>query len=126
MEATANTDAAEQTTEVAEPTTPPTPLSPSGYSMHLLFDAPDLLNPDEFSDVSLLVDGQTLYTCKGILASASPVWRRMFVADFKEKGSSKIPLPGKSFTDIHELLLCISPAIQKPIASMFIKHVICI
>ena len=54
----------------------------------------------------------------GILASASPVWRKMFTSDFKEKAAREISLPGKKFDEMHELLLCISPAIQKPITGI--------
>ena len=78
----------------------------------------DLTEPDEFSDVTLVVGERKLYYCRGILASTSPVWKKMFVSDFKEKDAKEIPLPGKSFEDIQELLYCIYPAIQKPISGI--------
>ena len=100
----------DETAPAGSPLTPISPILPA-----FVFDTPDLTQPDDFSDVTLLVEGRRLFTCRGILASASPVWRKMFTSDFKEKDASEIPLPGKSFTEVHELLLCISPAIQKPI-----------
>ncbi len=59
------------------------------------------------------------YILADILASASPVWRKMFTSDFQEKGAQEIPLPGKTFNEIHEMLLCISPAIQKPVSGEY-------
>ena len=72
-------------------------------------------NPDEFSDVTLVVEGRKLYTSRAILASASPVWRAMLTSEFKEKTQPEIPLPGKSYRDVCELLLCITPGINKEI-----------
>lgn len=95
------------------PTTPTTPITPISYTGGL--ELLDLTQPDDFSDVTLVIEDKQLYTCRGILASASPVWRRMFVAEFKEKVAKEIPLPDKQFDEVMELLLCISPAIQKPI-----------
>jgi len=89
-----------------------------GISPDCSVDVPDLTQPDDFSDVILLVGERRLYTCRGILASASPVWRRMFTAGFKEKEAKEIPLPGKNFDDVVELLLCVTPAIQKPISGI--------
>ena len=82
-------------------------------------DTVDLTSPDDFTDVIIVVEGRNLYTSKGILASASPVWRRMFVSDFKERDAEKIPLPGKKFDDVLELLMCISPAIQRPVTGTY-------
>ena len=79
-------------------------------------EIPDLTTPDDFSDVILIVEGRKLYTCRGILGSVSPVWRRMFISGFREKEAKEIPLPGKLFHDVLELLYCVSPAIQKPVA----------
>ena len=42
----------------------------------------------------------------------------MFTAGFKEKEAKEIPLPGKNFDDVVELLLCVTPAIQKPISGI--------
>ena len=80
-------------------------------------DIPDPTQPDDFTDIVLVVAGRRLYTCRGLLASASPVWRRMLFKDgFLEKDGREIPLPGKTFEDMLELLLCITPATQKPIS----------
>lgn len=40
---------------------------------------------DEFTDVALLVDGESLFTNRSLLAFASPVFSCMFTAEFKEK-----------------------------------------
>lgn len=39
----------------------------------------------DFTDVELLVDGQSLHTSKSLLALASPVFNCMFTSEFKEK-----------------------------------------
>ena len=75
---------------------------------------PDPTQQQEYTDIVLVVDGQRLYTCRGLLAMASPVWRRMFAGGFAEKDAKEIPLPGKTFEDMLELLKCITPGILKP------------
>ena len=47
----------------------------------------------------------------------------MFTSDFKEKEAGEIPLPGKKFEEVHELLKCISPAIQKPVDGKDLGHI---
>ena len=51
----------------------------------------------------------------GLLAMVSPVWRTMLTGNFKEKDAGEIPLPGKRFDEVQELLLCISPATQNTV-----------
>ena len=41
---------------------------------------------------------------------ASPVFEKMFTSEFQEKGNNEIPLPGKSSTEVKELLLLIYPS----------------
>lgn len=43
------------------------------------------------------------------LATASPVFKRMFISDFLERSSSQIPLPDKNAEEILELLKIIYP-----------------
>ena len=81
----------------------------------MYFDETPITNPDEFSDVTLIAEGRKLYTSRAILASASPVWRTMLTSEFKEKNQPEIPLPGKSYREVCELLLCVTPGINKDI-----------
>ncbi|XP_025111213.1 uncharacterized protein LOC112574383 [Pomacea canaliculata] len=64
---------------------------------------------DDLSDVTLEVEGRRLYVNKILLMIHSPVFNKMFTADFKEKCSSEIPLPGKKFSTMVELLEQIYP-----------------
>ena len=48
--------------------TPITPGTPSAY-ISFMFDPPDLTEPDDFSDVTLVVEGKSLYTCRGMYDS---------------------------------------------------------
>ena len=70
---------------------------------------------DPFVDVTLLVEGTRFHAHRSILALWSPVFSRMFTADFREKTAQQIPLPGKKANDINELLLVIYPTSAKPI-----------
>ena len=45
----------------------------------------------------------------------SPVFKKMFSSEFREKTASEIPLPGKTATEIKEMLLVIYPT-SKPIS----------
>ena len=70
-------------------------------------------SPNELFDITLLIGEDKLYTSRMILSCASPVWRRLFTSDFKEKSTSEIPLPGKKYSAVLELLLCITPGFRK-------------
>ena len=70
---------------------------------------------DPFVDVTLLVEGRRFHAHRNILGLWSPVFSRMFTADFREKTAQQIPLPGKKANDINELLLVIYPTSAKPI-----------
>ena len=71
--------------------------------------------PSELFDITLVLGEEKLYTSRLILNFASPVWRKMLTSDFKEKSSSEIPLPEKSYQAVLEMLLCITPGINKHI-----------
>ena len=98
----------------------PAQLTNSGITTNdcqpeVAFDDTPLTNGSEFSDVTLVVEGRKLYTSRLILASASPVWRALLTSELKEKNQPEIPLPGKPYRDVCELLLCITPGIKKQI-----------
>lgn len=69
----------------------------------------------DFSDVVLLVEGTRFHVHRGILAMWSPVFSRMFTADFKEKTAQILPLPEKKASEIREMLLVIYPTSAKQI-----------
>ena len=77
-------------------------------------DEPNFSSPWHMSDVTLVVEQQLLHTHRGILSMSSPVFERMFNADFREKSATEIPLPGKKAHEIRELLLVLYPT-AKPI-----------
>ena len=69
----------------------------------------------DFSDVVLLVEGIRFHAHRSILAMWSPVFSRMFTADFKEKTAQTLPLPEKKASEIREMLLVIYPTSAKQI-----------
>lgn len=72
--------------------------------------------PDEYTDVTFLVEQKKLYSNRIMLGMASPVLKAMFMEEqFKEHDGSPIPLPGKSFNDFMELLIAIRPGNMKPV-----------
>ncbi|XP_052711184.1 uncharacterized protein LOC128185623 [Crassostrea angulata] len=58
-------------------------------------------------DIILVVEGIQLHVRKEVLADNSPVFKRMFEADFKEKHQKKIPLPKENIEDFEEFLCLI-------------------
>ncbi|XP_053376980.1 uncharacterized protein LOC128547802 [Mercenaria mercenaria] len=81
-----------------------------------------VVNPDhDFTtkswkeDFCFIVEEKRLYVAKVVLALASPVFERLFQADFKEKDETEIELPGKKFEDVSEFLNCIYPSVMKAV-----------
>ncbi|XP_078343018.1 BTB and MATH domain-containing protein 36-like [Oculina patagonica] len=66
--------------------------------------SPDFSAQWKFSDVILVVEEQRFHVHRSTLAIWSPVFETMFTADFKEKNSDEISLPGKKASEIKELL----------------------
>ena len=66
--------------------------------------------PDKTSDVTFIVEGKELHFCKSFLAASSPVFEKMFSSDFKEKESSAIPLPDKTYEEMDIFLQQFHPA----------------
>lgn len=76
---------------------------------------PDFTSPDEMSSVTFIIEEHKLYVHREILAAWSPVFKSMFVRDFKEREMKEIELPEKRVDDFVELLHCIYPPI-KPVS----------
>lgn len=55
-------------------------------------------------DIILVVEGIKLHVNKQVLADNSPVFKRMFEADFKEKHQKKIHLPNENIEDFEQFL----------------------
>lgn len=72
----------------------------------------DFTISDPLSSVTLEVEDQLLYVHKEVLAVWSPVFRSMFLGNFKESKESSIPLPGKKVDEFVELLHCMYPPIK--------------
>ncbi|XP_025111313.1 kelch-like protein 15 isoform X1 [Pomacea canaliculata] len=64
---------------------------------------------DQHSDITLVVEGRKLHVHKTLLMLHSPVFERMLLADFKEKGSGEIQLPGKKYSAVFDFLEQIYP-----------------
>ena len=75
----------------------------------------DFSQPWEQSDLVLLVEGKPLHVHRLILSMSSPVFSRMLRGDFKEKTARSIPLPGKKYDQVREMLLAIYPTAWKSI-----------
>ena len=60
--------------------------------------------PWKLSDVVLIVEEERLHVHRAVLAIASPVFEKMFTSEFQEKDKNEIRLPGKSSTEVKELL----------------------
>lgn len=79
------------------------------------------MEPHRFSqktwkeDIVLVVEGKKFHVNRAILGTASPVFDRMFEADFKEREMTEIPLPDKKYSDVEEFLLCIYPDCLKDV-----------
>ncbi|XP_062577714.1 BTB and MATH domain-containing protein 36-like isoform X1 [Saccostrea cucullata] len=61
------------------------------------------------TDIALIIEGKKMYTVKSILSLASPVFKTMFSSNFKEKNVMEIELPGKTYRDFENFLMCLSP-----------------
>jgi len=77
---------------------------------------PNLTFP--YTDGALEVEGQKIYVPKTVLAEASPVFKRMFESEFKEKNMEVIQLPEKKVADVTEFLKCLYPFINFPITGL--------
>lgn len=76
----------------------------------------DFTQPDQFSDITLIVEGTNLFVHRSYLAEWSAVWRKMFLEDYGNPEDAKeIFLPDKKLNEIIELLHSIY-ATQKPIS----------
>ena len=84
---------------------------------------PDFANEDELSSLTLVLDSHKLYVHREVLAAWSPVFKSMFVNDFKEKNATQIELPGKNADDFIELLHCIYPPIKEITGKSIIYHI---
>ena len=85
-----------------------------------------LLTPNEWTDVTLIVERKKIYSSRAILASASRVWNSVLLKEFQDNDTEKnkeseINLPHKVYRDVIELLLCITPSINKLITSRCIN-----
>ena len=82
----------------------------------------DLRGFDVPTDIVFIVEGHKLYLNKGILASASPVFKKMFHADFKD--NIPIEISGKKCTDFVAFLSCIYPSMMDTLNEENIERIL--
>ena len=70
---------------------------------------------DVTASITFIVENRELHASKEVLALCSPVFRKMFELDFRERLATSIPLPDKCYKDFVEFLLCIYPDTLKPL-----------
>lgn len=76
----------------------------------------DFTQPDELSDLTLVIGGTPLHVHKQYLAEWSPVWRQMFLEECSSpQDLHEIAMPDKNLQEVTELLHCIYST-QKPIS----------
>ena len=75
---------------------------------------PNFSEPWHMSDAILVVEGERFHVHRSTLSMCSPVFERMFTADFQEKNLTEIQLPDKKASEIEELLLMSYPH-SKPV-----------
>lgn len=78
-------------------------------------DLPDFSEPWLLSDVVLAVEEKKIHVHRSMLALWSPVFAKMFTAQFKEQTADEIPLPEKKASEIKEMLQVIYPTIGKEV-----------
>ncbi|XP_062568616.1 uncharacterized protein LOC134230784 [Saccostrea cucullata] len=80
-----------------------------------IFKTPDEQEVDYFpydpdlTDLTLIVEGRKIHVIKAVLMDASPVFRKMFTDDFKEKNEAEVCLSGKEYSSFILFLRCIFP-----------------
>jgi hypothetical protein len=68
----------------------------------------DFTQRDEFSDVTLKVEGTSLFVHRQYLAEWSGVWRKLFLSECEDPSASiEIVLEDKTLEDVTQLLQCI-------------------
>ncbi|CAF0734342.1 unnamed protein product [Brachionus calyciflorus] len=83
----------------------------------------DFSKPTTMCDVLLIVENKKLYCNRAMLSIWSPVFETMFKSNFKEKESSEVNFPDKTYDDIHELLRVIYPP-NKPITAANVEKML--
>ncbi|XP_061186699.1 uncharacterized protein LOC133194809 [Saccostrea echinata] len=89
-------------------------------SFHIECSTADQTEPDnsevdyfpydpEVTDLTLIVEEKKIHVAKVVLMDASPVFRKMFTDDFKEKNAAEVHLPGKEYSSFVSFLRCICP-----------------
>lgn len=73
------------------------------------------IEEEGITDIALVVEDEKLYVSKALLSIVSPVFKKMFLSNFKEVDAKELPLPGKKFKDVLEFLKVVYPNMQKPL-----------
>ncbi|KAL4238989.1 hypothetical protein ACF0H5_003693 [Mactra antiquata] len=72
-------------------------------------DVKDFTQKFAMDDLTLKIEGKSLFVSKWVLSLVSPVFKKMLESDFKEGRSNEIELPGKSYASFYQFLKAIYP-----------------
>ncbi|KAK3100356.1 hypothetical protein FSP39_018648 [Pinctada imbricata] len=75
-----------------------------------------------YTDITLIVEDKPIHTNKGFLMAASPIFKTMFLSAYKEKKAKKIPLPGKTYSDVVQFLQYLSQDVYTPFTGKIQLH----
>ncbi|CAH1788253.1 unnamed protein product [Owenia fusiformis] len=85
---------------------------------------PDFGQPHNLSDIILCIGERCLHAHRAVLMQWSPVFKAMFSSDFQEKGAKQIPLPGKEYDEVLDLLCYIYPPCKQSISADNVRHMV--
>ena len=80
-------------------------------------------------DLKLIVEGKSIYVNKATLALLSPVFEKMFNANFRERDCEELELPDKEYDSFIEFLDCVYPGhhtCHKEVTGMFFVCCVCL
>ena len=66
-------------------------------------------------DLKLIVEGRSIHVNKATLALLSPVFEKMFTANFRERDCEELELPDKTYDSFIEFLDCVYPGHHKTV-----------
>ncbi|GMR37850.1 hypothetical protein PMAYCL1PPCAC_08045, partial [Pristionchus mayeri] len=72
----------------------------------------DFTQPDELSDICLLVEGEKVHVSKTILATHSPVFKAMLFGKFEEAGKAEVEIRDVEYKEFIDFLNVIYTSVK--------------